>query len=50
MRHVENQEDTNKLKDDITSLEAWSDKSLLRFHPDKKFKYRTKIQVHPKKP
>ena len=32
---IENLEDSGKLQTDLTKLEEWSDKWLLKFHPDK---------------
>ena len=34
-RRIENDEDHDKLQKDLDSLQDWSDKWLLRFHPDK---------------
>ena len=35
LRHISSKEDSVKLQQDIDALEAWSNKWLLRFHPDK---------------
>ena len=34
-RHIKSQEDTRQLQSDINSLLQWSEKWLLKFHPDK---------------